>query len=139
MAGDGGSALKDVNLSWRELTRRAAVVERGELRLGEGAPDEGGVSATRGLALMEAAATPGRHGDPATAARTLIELLDQWDPFGDVSHPWSPCATPLDYWPGWAPTPTGSHCTMRWLGAGHETPFSTAQLARLGAVHGNTP
>jgi predicted ATPase/DNA-binding SARP family transcriptional activator len=41
-----------------------------------------------GIALMEAAATRAVHGDPGTAARALIEVIDHWDRVGDWSQQW---------------------------------------------------
>ena len=41
-----------------------------------------------GIAFMEAAATRGVHGDPATAARMFIDVLDHWDRVGDWSQQW---------------------------------------------------
>lgn len=41
-----------------------------------------------GIALMEAAATRGVHGEPAIAARTFIDVLDHWDRVGDWSQQW---------------------------------------------------
>lgn len=41
-----------------------------------------------GIALMEAAATRAVHGDPGTAARELIAVLDHWDRVGDWSQQW---------------------------------------------------
>jgi hypothetical protein len=41
-----------------------------------------------GIALMEAAATRAVHGDPATAARLFIDVLDHWDRVGDWSQQW---------------------------------------------------
>lgn len=41
-----------------------------------------------GIALMEAAATRGVHGDPATAARAFVDVLDHWDRVGDWSQQW---------------------------------------------------
>jgi len=41
-----------------------------------------------GIALMEAAATRAVHGDPATAARLFINVLDHWDRVGDWSQQW---------------------------------------------------
>jgi tetratricopeptide (TPR) repeat protein len=41
-----------------------------------------------GIALMEAAATRAVHGDPTSAARALIEVLDHWDRVGDWSQQW---------------------------------------------------
>lgn len=37
---------------------------------------------------MEAAATRAVHGDPPSAARALIEVLDHWDRVGDWSQQW---------------------------------------------------
>ena len=41
-----------------------------------------------GIALMEAAATRAVHGEPATAANALIEVIDHWDRVGDWSQQW---------------------------------------------------
>ena len=41
-----------------------------------------------GIALMEAAATRAVHGEPATAAKDLIEVIDHWDRVGDWSQQW---------------------------------------------------
>jgi predicted ATPase len=41
-----------------------------------------------GIALMEAAATRAVHGDPVSAARALIDVLDHWDRVGDWSQQW---------------------------------------------------
>jgi predicted ATPase/DNA-binding SARP family transcriptional activator len=41
-----------------------------------------------GIALMEAAATRAVHGDPATAAKLFIDVLDHWDRVGDWSQQW---------------------------------------------------
>ncbi|WP_232022107.1 BTAD domain-containing putative transcriptional regulator [Mycobacterium basiliense] len=41
-----------------------------------------------GIALMEAAGTRAVQGDPATAARMFIEVLDHWDRVGDWAEQW---------------------------------------------------
>jgi hypothetical protein len=41
-----------------------------------------------GIALMEAAATRGAHGDPDAAAAAQIRVLDHWDRVGDWSQQW---------------------------------------------------
>jgi hypothetical protein len=41
-----------------------------------------------GIAIMEAAATRAVHGDPAVAARALVEVLDHWDRVGDWTQQW---------------------------------------------------
>ncbi|OBK75261.1 BTAD domain-containing putative transcriptional regulator [Mycobacterium sp. 1274761.0] len=41
-----------------------------------------------GIALMEAAATRAVHGETATAARALIQVIDHWDRVGDWSQQW---------------------------------------------------
>lgn len=41
-----------------------------------------------GIAMMEAAATRAVHGDPAVAARALVEVLDHWDRNGDWTQQW---------------------------------------------------
>ena len=41
-----------------------------------------------GIAMMEAAATRAVHGDPAVAARALLDVLDHWDRLGDWTQQW---------------------------------------------------
>lgn len=41
-----------------------------------------------GIALMEGAATRAVHGEQASAARALIEVLEHWDRVGDWSQQW---------------------------------------------------
>ena len=41
-----------------------------------------------GIAIMEAASTRGVHGEPAVAARALVEVLDHWDRTGDWTQQW---------------------------------------------------
>ncbi|OBA92426.1 transcriptional regulator [Mycobacteriaceae bacterium 1482268.1] len=41
-----------------------------------------------GIALMEAASTRAVHGETATAAQALIEVIDHWDRVGDWSQQW---------------------------------------------------
>lgn len=41
-----------------------------------------------GIALMEAAATRAVHGEPATAASQLIDVIEHWDRVGDWSQQW---------------------------------------------------
>lgn len=41
-----------------------------------------------GIALMEAAATRGVHGDPAAASRAFVDVLDHWDRVGDRTQQW---------------------------------------------------
>jgi predicted ATPase/DNA-binding SARP family transcriptional activator len=41
-----------------------------------------------GIALMEAASTRAVHGETATAAVALIEVIDHWDRVGDWSQQW---------------------------------------------------
>ncbi len=41
-----------------------------------------------GIAIMEAAATRGVHGDPVTAASDFVAVLDHWDRVGDWSQQW---------------------------------------------------
>jgi predicted ATPase/DNA-binding SARP family transcriptional activator len=41
-----------------------------------------------GIARMEAAATRAVHGEPSTAARELVAVLDHWDRVGDWSQQW---------------------------------------------------
>lgn len=41
-----------------------------------------------GIALMEAAATRGVHGDPGEAARGFIDVLDHWERVGDWTQQW---------------------------------------------------
>lgn len=41
-----------------------------------------------GFALMETAATRAVHGDPSTAARLFIDVIDHWDRVGAWSQQW---------------------------------------------------
>jgi hypothetical protein len=41
-----------------------------------------------GIAMMEAAATRAVHGDPHTAARAFLDVLDHWDRVGDWTQQW---------------------------------------------------
>lgn len=41
-----------------------------------------------GIALMEAAATRGVHGDPAVAAAAFVRVLDHWERVGDRTQQW---------------------------------------------------
>ena len=41
-----------------------------------------------GIALMESAATRAVYGDPAVAARELLEVLELWDRLGDWTQQW---------------------------------------------------
>jgi len=41
-----------------------------------------------GIALMEAAATRGVHGDQARAAAEFLDVLDHWDRVGDWTQQW---------------------------------------------------
>ncbi|WP_409330577.1 BTAD domain-containing putative transcriptional regulator [Trujillonella humicola] len=41
-----------------------------------------------GIAMMEAAATRGVHGDPVLAARAFLAVLDHWDRVGDTTQQW---------------------------------------------------
>ncbi|OAN39635.1 BTAD domain-containing putative transcriptional regulator [Mycolicibacterium iranicum] len=41
-----------------------------------------------GIALMEAASTRGVHGEPSSAAKDFIDVLDHWDRVGDWSQQW---------------------------------------------------
>jgi hypothetical protein len=41
-----------------------------------------------GIAMMEAAATRGVHGDPVLAARAFLAVLEHWDRVGDATQQW---------------------------------------------------
>ncbi len=41
-----------------------------------------------GIALMEAAATRGVHGEPSIAAKGFVDVVDHWDRVGDWSQQW---------------------------------------------------
>jgi len=41
-----------------------------------------------GIAMMEAAATRGVHGEPAVASRAFVDVLDHWDRVGDRTQQW---------------------------------------------------
>ncbi|MGQ0577274.1 MAG: hypothetical protein ACT4RN_24180, partial [Pseudonocardia sp.] len=40
------------------------------------------------VSVMEAAATRAVHGDPAAAARGLVDVLDRWERLGDRTQQW---------------------------------------------------
>ena len=42
----------------------------------------------QGVAMMEAAATRAVHGDPHTAARAFVSVLDHWEKVGDRTQQW---------------------------------------------------
>ena len=82
-----------------------------------------------GIALMEAAATRAVHGDPATAARMFIEVLDHWDRVGDRTQQWLNLryVTRLLVRLGADEDAVALHQAL--VNAGKSSPLSTAQLA----------
>ena len=56
--------------------------------------DAGGLAALvrnfwwHGIAVMEAAATRGVHGDPVVAARAFLVVVEHWDRVGDATQQW---------------------------------------------------
>ncbi|MGE5695066.1 MAG: ATP-binding protein [Candidatus Sericytochromatia bacterium] len=84
-----------------------------------------------GIALMEAAATRGVHGDPATAARLFIDVLDHWDRVGDWSQQWLNLryATRLLIRLGAVGDAIAVHHAL--VKAGRPSPMSEAQVAEL--------
>jgi predicted ATPase/DNA-binding SARP family transcriptional activator len=84
-----------------------------------------------GIALMEAAATRGVHGDAATAARMFIEVLDHWDRVGDWTQQWLNLRyiTRLLVRLGADEDAIALHHAL--VNAGKPSPLSAAQLADL--------
>ena len=84
-----------------------------------------------GIALMEAAATRAVHGDPATAARMFIEVLDHWDRVGDWTQQWLNLryVTRLLVRLGADDDAVALHHAL--VKAGKPTPLGPAQLADL--------
>jgi len=82
-------------------------------------------------ALMDAAAVRAVHGDPATAARMLIEVLDNWDRVGDWSQQWLNLrhVTRLLVRLGADDDAVALHHALD--RAGHFSPLSAAQVAIL--------
>jgi predicted ATPase len=84
-----------------------------------------------GIALMEAAATRAVHGDPATAARLFIDVIDHWDRVGDWSQQWLNLryATRLLIRLGAVEDAVAVHHAL--VKAGRPSPLSEAQVAEL--------
>jgi len=84
-----------------------------------------------GIALMEAAATRAVHGDPATAARLFIDVIDHWDRVGDWSQQWLNLryATRLLIRLGAVEDAIVIHHAL--VKAGRPSPLSEAQVAEL--------
>ncbi len=85
-----------------------------------------------GIALMEAASTRGVHGDPTTAARDFVEVLDHWDRVGDWSQQWLNLRYTMRLLArlGAGEDALALHHAL--VRAGKPSPLSPAQLAELG-------
>lgn len=90
-----------------------------------------------GIALMEAAATRGVHGDPARAASDFIEVLDHWDRVGDWSQQWLNLryVTRFLNRVGAEDDAVALHRTLR--RAGKQSALSATQTATLGDTPGD--
>jgi predicted ATPase/DNA-binding SARP family transcriptional activator len=90
-----------------------------------------------GIALMEAAATRGVHGDPARAASDFIEVLDHWDRVGDWSQQWLNLryVTRFLNRVGAEDDAVALHRAL--LHAGKQSALSAAQTAALGDMPGD--
>jgi hypothetical protein len=90
-----------------------------------------------GIAMMEAAATRGVHGDPARAASDFIEVLDHWDRVGDWSQQWLNLryVTRFLNRVGAGDDAVALHRAL--LHAGKQSALSAAQTATLGDVQGD--
>ena len=85
-----------------------------------------------GIALMEAASTRAVHGDPGTAARDFIAVLDHWDRVGDWSQQWLNLryVTRLLVRLGADEDAAVLHLAL--VDAGKPSPLSQTQIVRLG-------
>ena len=84
-----------------------------------------------GIALMEGAATRAVHGDPASAARMFVEVLDHWDRVGDWSQQWLNLryVTRFLVRVGADEDAVTLHCAL--VNAGKPSPLNATQLAVL--------
>jgi predicted ATPase/DNA-binding SARP family transcriptional activator len=86
-----------------------------------------------GIAIMEAAATRGVHGDPATAARDFVAVLDHWDRVGDWSQQWLNLRYVTRFLARLGADEDALALHRALVEAGKPSPLSAAQLARLTA------
>ncbi|MEO3757395.1 BTAD domain-containing putative transcriptional regulator [Mycobacterium sp. B14F4] len=89
-----------------------------------------------GIALMEAAATRGVHGEPAEAARDFVVVLDHWDRVGDWSQQWLNLryVTRFLIRIGAADDAMVLHRAL--IGAGRQSPLESGEVADKAAVTG---
>ena len=89
-----------------------------------------------GIAMMEAAATRAVHGEPATAAKQLIEVLDHWDRVGDWSQQWLNLRYVTRFLVRISDDDAASALHHALVDAGKGSPLGPAQLARVAARNG---
>ena len=85
-----------------------------------------------GIALMEAAATRAVHGEPATAANALIEVIDHWDRVGDWSQQWLNLRYVTRFLVRVGADDDALTLHRALVGAGKGSPLTADQVARLG-------
>ena len=85
-----------------------------------------------GIALMEAASTRAVHGDPPSAARELIVVIDHWDRVGDWSQQWLNLRYVTRFLIRVGANDDALELHRALLNAGRQSPLSAAQLASLG-------
>ena len=90
-----------------------------------------------GIALMEAAATRAVHGDPASAARALVEVLDHWDRVGDWSQQWLNLRYVTRFLVRTGADDAAAALHHALVRAGRPSPLTAAQVARLGEQEGD--
>jgi len=89
-----------------------------------------------GIALMEGAATRAVHGDSASGARALIEVLDHWDRVGDWSQQWLNLRYVARFLVRVGAQDDAVALHFALVGAGRLSPLDPAQLAELGEHQG---
>ena len=90
-----------------------------------------------GIALMEAAATRGVHGDPARAASDFIEVLDHWDRVGDWSQQWLNLRYVTRFLSRVGAEDDAVALHRALVHAGKQSALSAAQTATLGEMPGD--
>jgi predicted ATPase/DNA-binding SARP family transcriptional activator len=92
-----------------------------------------------GIALMEAAATRAVHGEIATAAYALIDVVDHWDRVGDWSQQWLNLRYVTRFLARVGADDEARALHHALAAEGKGSPLTDDQIARLGAHDGKSP